>query len=249
MCNGRARARPEMFDRAAIGLTIFVLVSFACAHPPSDVGTSAVLSGAAPTPPPAVNAEHVSSPAEEKTPADRGDAGAPLESARAVPPPPPTYPDGTWSLADLRKRSDLRAGDTVRLTAWVVERALCPPCPPHAVCAPCAPPSVTVNDSAPHQRPVNPSGIPDSHENDTGAAIFLPSYGDPKLALRKRYVFECTLKERAGGFFDFTYVSHEEVTDKNRKSPRPGCPNWQRKSNGECCPPGTVAHGSNCPDF
>ena len=72
--------------------------------------------------------------------------------AHAVAEPPkgpstPTHPDGSWSVGDLLRRTDVKPGDTVRVTAKAVLHTFrCPPCPRNRRCAACRPPFVTFED-------------------------------------------------------------------------------------------------------
>jgi hypothetical protein len=62
--------------------------------------------------------------------------------------PSPTYPDGSWSVAALRNRADLKAPDDVSITAFVVGvTPPCPPCPVNVSCKPCAPPEFMLADA------------------------------------------------------------------------------------------------------
>ena len=94
----------------------------------------------------------------------------------------PSYDDGSWSIADLGKRFDLEAPQQVKVTAYVRESYVCPPCPPKAVCKPCMKPYLTLTDS--------PQG-------SDGAAMLVHSEEQPpkwRVKVGQRYVFTGTLR-------------------------------------------------------
>jgi hypothetical protein len=61
---------------------------------------------------------------------------------------PATYADGSWSVADLRKRTDFEGAKQAKITGFVtaVNLVTCPPCPPPYKCKPCAQSSLVLAD-------------------------------------------------------------------------------------------------------
>jgi hypothetical protein len=118
-------------------------------------------------------------------------------AAAVAPPGPlaPTYPDGSWSVRDLLRRTDLKAGERVRVTATIVlVSSPCPPCPPRRRCSPCPPPVVTFHDD-----PSKPEAVISmSHERGP-----FP----PKANFGKRDVFDFEIDPAVPGALRF--LSHE----------------------------------------
>jgi hypothetical protein len=192
-----------------------------CSPPSSQVGAdrpasghrAAVKSSAAPQSP-------APAPVSTAAPAIEADVSRVEESSGAE--LTPTYGDGSWSVAELRSRRELKDGDVVRLTAWVTALPTCPPCPKGARCKPCAPARAIVEDSPrPRASRGAPTDLAAAHAaaaaaSEAQALVLLPDpsggFGDsssvpvPRLVVGERYVFECRFQSA-----QFTYVSHTRV--------------------------------------